>query len=115
MTEAEKRRDSYLRTTWGISLEEYEEVLAQQGGGCVGCGRPGRTRALHVEHDHKTGYLRAIACARCNSALQKVNDNPQVLLNLAAMLQDPPFPRVLGRQQVALKPPKRRRRKGRRK
>lgn len=115
MDETQKRRHQYLLRTWGVTLAEYEEVLAYQGGGCIGCGRPGRTRALHVEHDHKTGFLRAIACARCNSALQKVGDDPAILIRLAAMLKDPPFPKVLGRQQVAVSPPKRRRRTRRRK
>ena len=113
MDEKAKRRDSYLRTTWGVTLEEYDKVLQAQGGGCVGCGRPGVTRSLHVEHDHRTMLLRAIACASCNSALQKVRDRPEVLRNLADMLEDPPFTRVLGREQKALRPPKKRRRKRR--
>lgn len=108
-------RDYYLQRTWGITEDEYGAVLTFQGGGCVGCGRPGVTRSLHVEHDHKTLLLRAIACPSCNSALSKVRDRPEVLENLAAMLRDPPFPKVLGRQQKALNPPKKRRKRRRKK
>lgn len=106
-----RARDAYLRRVYGVSLEEWELVLAAQGGGCVGCGRRGVTRALHTEHSHRTQLLRMIACVACNGALAKAHDDPQTLRNLAAALEDPPFPRVLGRQQEILVKPRRRKRR----
>ena len=53
----------------GVSTEDYERMLAAQGGGCAICGALPKTRRLHVDHDHKTGEIRGLLCYRCNKAL----------------------------------------------
>jgi hypothetical protein len=53
----DKARDSRLRKKYGITLEEYNAMLAEQGGGCAGCGGVGKTRSLHVDHDHQYAHL----------------------------------------------------------
>jgi hypothetical protein len=68
-------RDQTLRRKYGVSVAQYDEMLAKQGGGCAICRVAGdhpRNRgngALHVDHDHKTGRVRGILCATCNTAL----------------------------------------------
>ena len=37
---AASSRRSHLKRTFGITQEQYERRLAQQGGGCAVCGRP---------------------------------------------------------------------------
>jgi Recombination endonuclease VII len=61
-------RDRYLLRTYGISEEEYNEILAAQGGGCAICGRTTAEegRSLAVDHNHKTGEIRGILCAYHN-------------------------------------------------
>ena len=49
--------------------EEYERLLAAQGGGCAICGSTPKTRRLHVDRDHKTGAVRGLLCFRCNRAI----------------------------------------------
>lgn len=51
--EREWQRNFRLVRTYGITAVEYDAMLAQQGGGCAICGSTGKTRRLHVEHDHK--------------------------------------------------------------
>ena len=51
-------RDKRLRAKYGISLEDYNRILSEQGGGCAGCGGQGKTRSLHVDHDHKWKYVK---------------------------------------------------------
>src|SRR5262249_2140848 len=65
--EAERRRknpiqylDSRLRREYGVTVEEYNRMLTQQGGACAICGaREGGSKnhspRLHVDHDHITG------------------------------------------------------------
>ena len=53
MTPQERSRDLALQKKYGITLAEYNEMLLKQGGGCWICGKPGVTRSLHVDHDHK--------------------------------------------------------------
>ena len=57
------------RKQLGVTVEQYDALLAAQGGGCAICGNPPKTRRLHVDHDHKTGRVRGLLCHRCNRAL----------------------------------------------
>ena len=42
-------------------------MLATQGGVCAICRtNPHKTKALHVDHHHKTGRIRGILCWNCN-------------------------------------------------
>jgi hypothetical protein len=53
MTDKEKAADKYYQKNFGITLAEYNELLARQGGVCKGCARPpGKTR-LSLDHDHR--------------------------------------------------------------
>lgn len=49
----DKQRNQRLLRTYGITLEEYNQMLAEHDGGCWICGRKAVTRALAVDHDHR--------------------------------------------------------------
>lgn len=68
--EAAKRwsREATLRK-YGITTEDYEAMLAGQGGVCLICGRAPKARSLNVDHDHKTGKVRGLLCHQCNRHL----------------------------------------------
>jgi hypothetical protein len=69
-------RKSHLKRTFGITPEEYEARLAEQGGGCAVCGRaPKAGKSLHVDHDHESGYVRGLLCFSCNAALGHFQDD----------------------------------------
>jgi Recombination endonuclease VII len=73
---AASSRKSHLKRTFGITPEEYEARLAEQGGGCAVCGRPPKAgKSLHVDHDHDTGYVRGLLCFSCNAALGHFQDD----------------------------------------
>ena len=57
------------RKQLGVSDEQYDAMLAGQGGGCAICGNPPKTRRLDTDHDHRTGRVRGLLCHRCNRAL----------------------------------------------
>jgi hypothetical protein len=51
-------------------------MLEAQGGVCAIC----RTApAVHVDHDHETGAVRALLCFNCNGGLGQFKDNPEAL------------------------------------
>lgn len=80
----QRSRAYHLMKKYGLTPEQYDEMLAAQGGGCSICRRPPRDDiALHVDHDHETGAIRGLTCFRCNNALGDFNDDP-VLLQRAA-------------------------------
>jgi hypothetical protein len=87
--EAKRRsREYHLGKTFGITVEQYEEMLAAQGGGCAICHRPPRPDiALHVDHDHETDQVRGLVCFRCNNALGDFNDDPRLLVAAVAYLE----------------------------
>jgi hypothetical protein len=65
------RRDYMLRYTYGISQEQYEELLASQEGCCAVCGKTPEEEGknLAVDHDHATGEIYGILCTLCNKNL----------------------------------------------
>jgi len=64
-------RDCYLRKTYGISGQDYDRLLAEQGNACKLCGwkRGPKHRRLAVDHDHETGKVRGLLCQVCNGSI----------------------------------------------
>lgn len=69
-------RKSHLKRKYGITPEEYDELLSAQDGVCQICGRPPRDDiSLHVDHEHSSGRIRGLLCFRCNNALGDFDDD----------------------------------------
>jgi hypothetical protein len=75
-----------LQKLYGLSLEDYEEMLDQQDGKCAICGSTPDLRRLCVDHDHATGQVRGLLCRSCNLALGSMQDNIELLENAIAYL-----------------------------
>ena len=82
------RRLSYAKT-YGITLEQYDEMFAAQEGRCAICNRPEfeQKRRLAVDHDHETGEVRELLCDACNVSLGGFQDDPAVLMAAQAYLR----------------------------
>jgi hypothetical protein len=77
----QQMRAYHLKRTYGVSIDEYEAMLAEQDDGCGMCGRPpSEAISLHIDHDHRTGRIRGLLCFRCNNSLGDLEDNPDLLL-----------------------------------
>jgi len=84
----EKNRTAYLRGAtnaglkikYGITLEEYEQMLKNQNQCCKICKskKPGRkgVKRFAVDHCHKTNKVRGLLCMSCNTAIGLLNENP---------------------------------------
>jgi hypothetical protein len=72
-----------LAIKYGMTLDDYERMHAQQSGVCAICMRSsvykGEERRLAVDHDHTTGKVRGLLCQTCNRVLGLVDDNVEVL------------------------------------
>lgn len=57
-----------LRDKYGLTLEEYYQLMADQNMGCAICRRPFVLckQRPDVDHDHKTGKVRGLLCHGCN-------------------------------------------------
>lgn len=77
-------RDTYLRRVYGITLQQYEEILKRQGGGCAICGKVNDgKRSLAVEHDHHSKFVRGVCCSYCNHRLIGRHRDPELLRKIA--------------------------------
>lgn len=94
------RRERYLQKKYGISEDEYELLFAAHGGRCWICGRTTKRR-LHVEHDHKTGAIRGLACWPCNKGLQTFADDSVRLRAAARYLESDEADLILGKGSYA--------------
>lgn len=88
-------RPSKLKSLYGITVGDYDRMLAEQRGGCAICGSAdakhrkytrAKVAAFSVDHDHKTGKVRGLLCSPCNRALGLINDNPSVATRMASYL-----------------------------
>lgn len=69
-----------LFNKYGITLEEYNNILHNQGYVCAHCKLPerkidyrtGKLHALCVDHDHETGKVRGLLCMLCNTRLEYI-------------------------------------------
>ncbi len=80
----------YLKSRWGLSVEEYAWMLHGQGFRCAvpDCGETLLVdKFTHVDHSHTTLKIRSLLCHRCNVTLGKVKENQAILRGLAAYLE----------------------------
>ena len=86
-----------MRRRYRLSREQFEALLAAQGGGCALCGtKPSvSTRRFAVDHDHDCcpaaptcgACTRGILCGPCNLALHQFAGRPGWQSRLAAYLK----------------------------
>ena len=81
-------KDKKLRKTFGITYNEYKNLLKEQNNVCAICKSPeirkrksGVLYDLAVDHNHKTGKVRGLLCKNCNWALGQLKDNPNFLID----------------------------------
>lgn len=64
----ERSRANHLWKKYGITIKEYEDLLIFQNNACAFCKKPASSfkKRLSVDHDHRTGAIRALVCFYCN-------------------------------------------------
>lgn len=71
-----------LKKCYGISLDRYDALLAEQGGKCAICGstesNSSITEFLFVDHCHDTGTIRGLLCHKCNAGIGYLGDDEDV-------------------------------------
>jgi len=65
------RRNRHLEYTYGITLEDWERMFADQHGCCGLCGKHQSEleMSLAVDHRHSDGKVRGLLCNQCNLKL----------------------------------------------
>lgn len=77
----DKSREGKLKHLYGITLADYDNMLASQGGVCAIChsDSPGAGGRFQVDHNHATGAVRGVLCNKCNTGIAIFDDNVDVL------------------------------------
>ena len=85
----DKVRQYKWKERYGITPEQYTEMLVCQGGCCAICGHPetainvgtNEIQKLAVDHCHITGKVRGLLCQDCNRGISKFHDDIKRLGN----------------------------------
>lgn len=88
----EKVREAAWRRRYGITRQDYLEMLESQEGKCAICGtteigRKNHTH-FHVDHNHTTKKVRGLLCDLCNRGLGYFKDTASILRKAANYLEE---------------------------
>lgn len=103
-------RDKRLRSQFNITADEWDKILAFQGGVCALCNEAttksgknkGKPKPLNTDHDHKTGLTRGILCSGCNRRIPEWM-TVAWLENALIYLISPPATSALGEERFGRK------------
>jgi transketolase len=79
--------DKERQRRFGITPEGYSDLFKSQNGTCAICKQPetatrlGKVKALAVDHCHRSGVVRGLLCADCNTGIGKLKENKNILLS----------------------------------
>ena len=81
MSGSDRTQDMYFKRNYGISLDQYNQMLMTQEFRCKICQKNQQfeTKRFNVDHDHKTGKVRSLLCTQCNTGLGSFKDSLHLL------------------------------------
>lgn len=81
-------REYNLNKYYGITIAQYDEIMAAQNGGCAVCGKTEEQegKSLAVDHDHGSGEIYGALCYRCNHGLIGRTRDPELYRKAAEYL-----------------------------
>lgn len=70
-------RAGHLRRRYGLTVEQYNEMVITQHGVCWICYIK---KPLFIDHNHTSGRVRGLLCDECNKGLGHFRENKDHLL-----------------------------------
>lgn len=83
----QRNRATWLKTQYGLSIEDYDRMLDEQNGLCAICDEPPKGKRLAVDHHHASGQIRRLLCDRCNHMIGHSQESPRVLRKAADYIE----------------------------
>lgn len=77
-------RRRLLKRNYGLTIEDYDAMVAAQNSRCAICDRD---RPLVVDHCHTTGQVRSLLCSPCNTALGLMEEDPDRVWAILSYLE----------------------------
>lgn len=72
---------SKLKINYGITPEDYQNILIAQNNKCPICGENFEHKKGHLDHDHNTKKVRGVLHMHCNILLGMANEDISILNN----------------------------------
>ena len=70
-----KMREYSLKWHYGMTIEDYDSMLANQEGVCAICHTIPNKKHLVVDHSHDNNMVRGLLCSNCNTGLGLFKDS----------------------------------------
>lgn len=87
--DARALKNRNLLDTYGINIEQYEQMVSDQKSLCFICSNPPPgTHPLAVDHCHTSNLVRKLLCIKCNLMLGNCNEDVVILLRAIKYLID---------------------------
>jgi hypothetical protein len=84
----EASRAYSLSSKYGITIQDYEDMLLKQNYKCAICEKEFISRKkTYIDHCHSKGHVRGLLCQNCNIALGHIKDNITTLNSMIKYLQ----------------------------
>jgi Recombination endonuclease VII len=87
------RHDVYLKYQYGAQVGTYAKLFDAQNGKCAICASPSPGgppdhphRKFHLDHNHSTGKIRGLLCAKCNVGIGYFRESSSSLAAAAEYL-----------------------------
>lgn len=81
------KNDRQRFTRYKITREDYDRLVAEQGGRCGVCGCECSERdVLSVDHCHESNRIRGLLCSACNRAVGLLGDRVETVAAALAYL-----------------------------
>ena len=78
-----------LKARYGITQDQYKEMLREQGNMCRICLVPfGKEITPCVDHCHTKSHVRGLLCNHCNLAIGHFYDSPELLTRARQYLEE---------------------------
>lgn len=93
--QSNQSRKYLLKSKYGLTLDEYNNLLEKQNGVCAICKKPEtqcsykeKIDSLRVDHCHTTNIIRGLLCSKCNLGISQFDDKMSLLMSAMEYLLD---------------------------
>ena len=78
-------RNHRLKQTYGLTPQQYQEMLTKQDGKCAVCEE--KMTKVNIDHDHTTDKVRELLCTGCNTGIGSLREDMRILEKAIAYLR----------------------------
>lgn len=91
----DRHRSHYLKSKFGMTVEQWRAMRVEQGDACYLCGDALDSAHIHVDHSHACcpgkkscgKCVRGLACRWCNQGIGQFRDDPARMIRAANALR----------------------------